>query len=300
MTCSVCGSEAVGVLCSAEDRLIKRETSWRVLRCRDCQFGWTDPPLPEHTIASYYPPTYLGDYESTVNDFKTGVLPGSRSWRKEKEKVLLVEEYVLSGKILDVGCADARFLLALDGLRWERWGVELSKGAVEVVRRGFPELKLVWGDVQTPALPAQYFDAITLWHVLEHLPRTGEVLARLHNLLAPGGFLFVSLPNVASHQAELFGRFWYAFDDVPRHLYHFSPVSLGRLLQQAGFEVSDRVFFSRLVNYHCLKHSLLNWSQDRFRSRLPYYALKPLLFAFPPLESVTGRYGIMTFIARKA
>lgn len=299
MNCSVCGSAAVGVLCDAEDRLVKRKTTWRVLRCRECLFGWTDPPLPEHAIASYYPATYLGDYERTVNDFKSGVLAASRSWRKEEEKARLVEDYLLSGKILDVGCADSRFLLALDGLRWERWGVELSRGAVEVIRNGFPELKLVWGDVHSPGLPARYFDAITLWHVLEHLPRTGEVLARLHDLLAPGGFLFVSLPNVASVQADLFGRFWYGFDDVPRHLYHFSPGSLGRLLEGAGFQLVSRVFFSRLVNYHCLKHSLLNWSKERFHSRFPYYALKPLLFAFPPLESMTGRYGIMTLIARK-
>lgn len=299
MTCPVCGSDAIGVLCNAEDRLIKRDTTWRILRCRQCRFGWTDPPVPEEAISAYYPPTYLGDYESTVEDFKSGVLVDSRSWRKESEKARLIEKYMLSGKILDVGCADARFLLALDGLRWERWGVEFSKGAVDVIRRAFPELKLIWGDVHSQRLPAGYFDVITLWHVLEHLPRTGDVLARVNNLLAPGGLLFVSLPNVASFQAELFGRFWYAFDDVPRHLFHFSPASLRTLIERAGFELTDQVFFSRLVNYHCLKHSLLNWSVERFRSRIPYYALKPFLFAFPPLESATGRYGIMTVVARK-
>ena len=71
------------------------------------------------------------------------------------------------------------------------------------------------------------------------------------------------------------------------------------MLQRAGFLVKERLLFSPLVNFHSLKLSLLNWSEDRFHGRGPYYALKPLLFLLPPLERLTGRCGILTTIAQK-
>jgi len=271
---------------------------WDVLQCRECGYGWTHPPLAEAEIGKFYPSAYLGDTARMIEEFKTGRLQKSRSWKKETEKVLLIEKFVSGGRILDIGCADARFLLALDPQRWTRTGVEFSEPTVRLVCEAFPELSLIPGDIYSPGLAPGSFDVICFWHVLEHLPAPSQVLFRVRELLRPGGLAFISLPNLDSFQARLFRSFWYGFDDVPRHLHHFSPRSLQRILSAADLEfLHGPLFFSRIVNFHSLKYSLINWSEDRFGSRAPYYALKPLLFGFPIVEQMAGSAGIITAVA---
>ncbi len=300
MLCPVCSSSQGELFTSAFDRVLNRpEQPWRIQRCPDCGFGWTEPPLRDEEIKQHYPPTYLGDSRRTVEEFLAGRLQQSRSWKKEVEKVDLVQRFVSGGRILDVGCGDGKFLWALDARRWDRAGVEFSEDTVRLVNRKIDDLKLIEGDIFSPELPEGSFDVVTFWHVLEHLPRPQQVLERVQRLLAPGGRVFISLPNFDSLQARLFRRYWYAFDDVPRHLYHFAPLPLERLLREKGFEEPEHRFFSSIVNIHCLKYSLINWSEAYFGSRLPYYLLKPLLMMVPLLERITGRYGMLTTVARR-
>ncbi len=299
IACPLCGSPATELFCHAIDRVRRTpQETWDVLHCLDCRYGWTYPPLEESKIGEYYPPTYLGDTARMIQEFQAGRVQKSRSWRKEAEKAELVERFAPGGRILDVGCADARFLLALSAQRWARTGVEFSEPTVRLVSKAFPELCLIPGDIYSERLAPGSFDVICFWHVLEHLPAPLKVLARVRELLRPGGFVFISLPNLDSFQSRLFRRFWYGFDDVPRHLHHFSPGSLQRILSAAGLELlQGPLFFSRIVNFHSLKYSLINWSEERFRSRVPYYALKPLLFGFPIVERVAGSAGIITALA---
>ncbi len=295
--CHVCGSQNTGDFCSARDRY--GSGSWQIKYCRDCGFGWTSPPLQEDQIAAYYPTAYLGDTRKALDDYFTGRLARSRSWRGEIEKVALVERYVERGRILDIGCGDGKFLWALDPQRWERTGVEASHDTIAIVRQRMRHLQLIAGNVYSDSLPVEAYDAVTFWHVFEHLPEPRRVLQRVTGLLRPGGWLFISLPNLDSLQARLFRQFWYPFGDVPRHIYHFSRRSLDRLLLEAGMTIQGHHLFSPFVNFHSLKHSLLGWSESWWHSRIPYYLLKPLLFAAPILERLTGKYGILTTVARR-
>ncbi len=298
--CPVCSSSNVELFCTAYDRVLQMTSErWQILRCTACGFGWTFPPLPVERIPSYYPPTYLGDIEKSLEEYLSGNLQGSRSWRGEIEKTRLVERFVSGGRILDVGCGGGQFLWALDPDRWERIGVELSEAAVMLVRRRLSSVQLFTGDIYTNELPEGAFDAVTFWHVLEHLPDPEVVLRRAYALLRARGWLIVSLPNIASIQARLFRNCWYAFDDVPRHLHHFSERSLDLLIERAGFQLRRHLQFSPLVNFHALKHSLIYWSEEHFRTRIPYYALKPLLFLFPLLERIARSYGMLTVVAQK-
>lgn len=298
--CIICGSNERELFCSAVDRVLKRPgETWHIIRCRNCGFGWTEPLLADDELGAYYPGHYLGEIERRVDEYLSGSLRRSRSWKGEVEKVRLVERFVPAGRILDVGCGDGKFLWALAPERWERCGVERSTAAVDLVRQRIPGLQLVAGDIHSNELIPGAFDALTFWHVLEHLPDPEAALARAAALLRPGGRLFISLPCIDSLQALLFRGHWYGFDDVPRHLHHFSGRSLNVLLAKTGFDVCQRLMFSRTVNFHSLKHSLLNWCVERHKGRIPYYALKPVLPAFQLLERITGRSGIRGVVARK-
>lgn len=297
--CPLCFCEHWEPFTTAVDRFSNRpEEIWEIQRCQGCGFGWTAPQSNEDQIKDYYPQTYHGDTLATIEAFMSGELQRSRSWRKETEKIDLVERFVCRGRILDVGCGDGKFLWALDPRKWERSGVEFAEQTVRLVREKIQDMTLIEGDIFSPQLPEGSFDVITFWHVLEHLPRPREVLKRVHQLLRPGGWLFISLPNFDSLQARLFQRYWYAWD-VPRHLFHFAPRPLEILLKERDLKVCKHMFFSLIVNFHFLKHSLINWSEAYFGSRLPYYFLKPLLLVFPLLERFSGKYGMLTTISRR-
>lgn len=300
MYCLICSSSQGELFTTAFDRVLNRpDQIWRIHRCSKCGFGWTEPTLDDQQIKQYYPPTYMGDTQRTVDQFLSGRLQKSRSWRKEVEKVDLVQSFVPGGRILDVGCGDGKFLWAMDDKKWDKTGVEFSETTVQIVNERIDDLKLIEGDIFSNELTGNSFDVVTFWHVLEHLPRPNEVLNRVWELLSPGGLVFISLPNLDSLQASWFRRYWYAFDDVPRHIYHFAPGPLERVLQETGFQKLEHRFFSTIVNVHCLKYSLINWSEDFCGNRLPYYVLKPLLMTFPMMERLTGRYGMLTTVARR-
>lgn len=82
----------------------------------------------------------------------------------------------------------------------------------------------------------QTFDAVTLWHVLEHVHDLHGYISQLKKLLKPGGKLFIAVPNYTSYDARFYKESWAAYD-VPRHLYHFSPASMNTFLNQHGMKV---------------------------------------------------------------
>ena len=99
-----------------------------------------------------------------------------------------------------------------------------------------PFLAAVAGSLSHPELPAAGFDLITMWQSLEHVHRPLEVLRRAFDLLAPGGRLLVSVPNIESGPFRWFGSAWFALE-LPRHLTHFSSGTLRRMVKLAGFRV---------------------------------------------------------------
>jgi hypothetical protein len=62
----------------------------------------------------------------------------------------------------------------------------------------------------------------------------------IRSLLQPGGVLFIAVPNYTSADASEYGQFWAAYD-VPRHLYHFSPLSMKKLVNIHGLEIANQV-----------------------------------------------------------
>ncbi|MGI8864448.1 MAG: class I SAM-dependent methyltransferase [Solirubrobacteraceae bacterium] len=137
-------------------------------------------------------------------------------------------------RLLDVGAGRGRFVAAACAAGYEAQGIEPSaRGVAAASTIGVPLLHASIDDA--PIAPSSV-DALTLWHVLEHLDQPGEALARLASWVRPGGALLVGVPNLASVQAWLGGERWYHLD-VPRHRVHFTPAGLAALLRRSGFDV---------------------------------------------------------------
>jgi SAM-dependent methyltransferase len=136
------------------------------------------------------------------------------------------------GTLLDIGAGRGRFVASARAAGWSASGVEPSARGVEAARAVYGvELS------RTPLAGASgSYDAVSLWHVLEHLDDPGPALAHVASLLQPGGLLLVGVPNLASAQARLGRDRWFHLD-LPRHRTHFTPAGLRALLERHGFEI---------------------------------------------------------------
>jgi SAM-dependent methyltransferase len=144
------------------------------------------------------------------------------------------------GRVLDVGCGPGLLLREFRRLGWRCEGTELSEASAERARR-LAAARVHVGALTTLHLPGARFDAIVLWHVLEHLPDPARVLAEVARLLRPGGVALIGVPNFGSPEAGLARGGWYHLA-VPRHLTHFTPGTIGRLIEDAGLD-ARRVSF---------------------------------------------------------
>ena len=138
------------------------------------------------------------------------------------------------GRLLDVGSGRGRFLAAASTIGWDAVGIEFEPGLAAMASDRYG-VEVVVGDAVSAPVEGP-FDVITMWHALEHLPDPLAALERARELLAPGGRLVISVPNNDSWQARLGGDDWLHLD-IPRHLYHFTPGSLTRLVERAGGDV---------------------------------------------------------------
>nr|WP_321245590.1 class I SAM-dependent methyltransferase [uncultured Psychroserpens sp.] len=137
-------------------------------------------------------------------------------------------------KLLDVGCGTGDFLKVAKDNQWTVSGIEPNNSAREIANT--KSNNSVFGIDHLLKFESNSFDVITLWHVLEHLPKLESHIAIFESLLKPNGRLVIAVPNYKSYDASHYKNFWAAFD-APRHLWHFSQTSISRLVRTKNMDV---------------------------------------------------------------
>jgi SAM-dependent methyltransferase len=199
------------------------------------------------------------------------------------------------GRLLDVGCAGGRDLARFQQMGWNVTGVEFSPTAAAATRARLG-CEVFVGDFAQVALGDEAFDVLRFSHTLEHLPSPRRALEKAHRVLRPGGLLWIEVPNAASLERWLFGKHWYCWD-VPRHLYHFTPQTLARLVSSTGFRpvkitCDGRTLFFTESLANVWKHWL---GASLPRTKLLSAVVRPLVYALGAMN----RGGILTVHARK-
>ena len=138
------------------------------------------------------------------------------------------------GRLLDAGAGRGRFVATARAAGWDARGIEPSARGVQGAREAYG-VELMRAGIEDAPVEAASLDAVTLWHVLEHLDDPQAALERVRGWMAPGGTVLVGVPNLASVQARLGGGRWFHLD-VPRHRVHFTVAGIEALLRRTGFE----------------------------------------------------------------
>ena len=136
--------------------------------------------------------------------------------------------------LLDVGAGRGRFVTSALAAGYDAHGIEPSPRGMDEARLE-DEVRLERVGIEQADVEEGTLDAVTIWHVLEHLDDPGRALLRIRGWVRPGGALLVGVPNLASAQGLLGGARWYHLD-VPRHRVHFTPAGIRSLLNASGFE----------------------------------------------------------------
>jgi SAM-dependent methyltransferase len=139
------------------------------------------------------------------------------------------------GALLDLGSWVGFLLAEARDRGWERVvGVEPSEFASSFARDRLGLEEVMTADLFEAPLGPGTFDAITMGDVIEHLTAPAAALSRIRLLLAPGGVLWLALPDAGSRVARALGRRWWSV--LPTHVQYFTRASLRALLDRSGFE----------------------------------------------------------------
>jgi SAM-dependent methyltransferase len=260
--CPSCGSTDTEPLFPVKDHSVSGEI-FRLRRCGGCTLVFTEEAPSRESIGPYY---RTEAYVSHTDSSK-----GVVNWLYHRVRQITVaakrrmaERSVggRTGRVLDYGCGTGAFLASMRDAGWEAVGLE-----PDAVARG-NALRLHGLRVASPEsladLPDGHFDVVTLWHVLEHVHDLHDTLSHLSRVLSPGGSLFIAVPNHLSFDAVHYGSHWAAWD-VPRHLWHFTPVALEVLLERHGLAVKVR----RPMWFDSFYVSMLSERYAHGRLRLP-------------------------------
>ncbi len=230
--CDVCGGDMVLRL----PRVVDPQTreAFAIAVCQTCDLGQTVPTPADP--GRYYGASYFGGRHGITERICM------------RRRLRFLNSAGKPGRLLDFGCGDGGFLLAAEAAGWRVQGVETNPDIARA--RGLDILSRLDELVDE-------FDAITLWHSLEHVLAPGRVLSALSSHLKPGGYLLVAVPNRASWQSRLFGAHWFHLD-VPRHLSHFTPSALRFALEREGLEVVESWNLEVEIDWFGWPQSLLN------------------------------------------
>ena len=218
--CNICGNDKTS--------LIAVQNDYRFVKCRSCRLVYMNPRPSADELKSIYDTYHQrngkdeGDWEEMMKD----------NFRQVSE--MLVKKFPSGGRLLDIGCGYGHFIRIMEELHWHAEGIDPSAHTADQARKaGRTVMHTTIDDV---VIPERTYEAVTMFYVLEHVTDPLKTLRKVFRLLVSGGLVVIRIP----HTTPLV-RFLSVFNitnnlyDAPFHLYDFSPSTVTRILEQAGF-----------------------------------------------------------------
>ncbi len=231
-TCTVCGSNDVTAFLEPLDYTVSKKR-FQIHQCQSCQFSFTSNAPSEDEIGAYYESEEYISHTSTNKGIINKLYNRVRKINLEK-KVSLIQSLSSSGNFVDYGAGTGHLVNLMIEKGMHASGFEPSENARQFAHDNF-NLSLNSPDT-FKEVSDNSLALVSLWHVLEHIHQLDTALSLFQQKIEHNGHLIIAVPNYLSHDAQKYGEYWAAYD-VPRHLYHFSPKSVEKLLSKHGFSL---------------------------------------------------------------
>jgi SAM-dependent methyltransferase len=216
--------------------------------------------LPEHIVRNYSYTSYAGGYERCIR-------------QKEEKEISQIVDYLEAvkqlekflpkkGHLLEIGCAMGTTLNEYRRRGWDVCGVEPEQWACDCARERYG-LNVVNATFQEAGFEKSSFEAVLMFHVIEHLTNPAEAFCQIAQLIKPRGYLVLETPRFDSLMFKILrGR---ERSVIPGHLYYFTPKTIAALSRSAGFEIARLDFVGRTVTidrlcFYAAKFLNLPWA----------------------------------------
>lgn len=230
VNCNLCRENKTKTVQEAEE-------PFKVVKCRNCGLVYINPQPDEETIAGHYREEYYKEW--IEKQMKRRVL----MWKKRLKDLM---SYRKSGRLLDVGCGLGTFLKLAEEEGFEISGTEVSEYVSRYVKESLG-IDVFRGNLEEAHFPPSHFDAVTVWHTLEHLPDPRAALKEINRILKKGGLLVVALPNLNNYITRILYPLakrkklrLFSLQAKEWHLYHFTPRTITSMLKDTGFSIMKR------------------------------------------------------------
>lgn len=255
-----------------------------IVKCKNCGLVYADTEISDTEITQKY---------KINKDYFTEIRNSPIEIDDCKSRLRIIENILKhKGKILDFGTGDSRFLYIAREKGWDAYGVEINEHIAKIhVKNGIkilPEEKL----------KDDFFDAITMFHVLEHIPQPIGLLLKLNKKLKKNNILVVEVPNINALAVKLFkDKAAYIDTKGKGHLYYYSIKTLENILKKTGFVPIKRVYkgVSGLGQIMKAKEKITGSSAVENM----YHYLKPLAICYKKFCEILGISDCIQVIAVK-
>lgn len=206
------------------------DQKYSLLYCDACALVFTSPHPARSSVIRFNEERY-----DSKNEQESRLAVYDKEYVRAKAHIQEVQQFRLSGKLLDVGCSYGIGVKVAGDMGFEAIGIEPTKKAAMYAKQTL-KLNVLHSTLEKAKIPRSSIDIVTLYDVLEHVPNIHEFLKEIYRILKPGGLLVIQSPNIDSFAAKLLKTKW-NWLLVPQHLWHFSFQSLPGILHASGFSV---------------------------------------------------------------
>jgi SAM-dependent methyltransferase len=299
-SCNLCGSTG--------SRQKYAVSGYRVVECADCGFMYLDS-FPAELLQELYQEDY---FRGGCHDDRMVNVTGwdyfdsthhADVLRRSQQTLEYLQGFVPPGKLLDIGCGPGIFLSAAASRGWTPFGFDVSGFAVAYARKELGLRNVARRSVEDMDYAPGSFDAVTMFHVIEHVVDPSALAHACHRIIRPGGLFVVETPDISTRRARRAGVDW-KYLKIPEHLNYFSLKSLSGLLTHAGFRtvgVRRATDSTGAMNALCGGQERARLFYERWSQRAWFRLLVAKTRAFK--EIVSGRilkdFDNITIVAQK-
>ncbi|MBN1996256.1 class I SAM-dependent methyltransferase, partial [candidate division KSB1 bacterium] len=209
--CPICSGTKSRLIIHLHDHFCSGE-EFSLYECLSCHVVSTWPIPDADNIQRYYSGKEYISHKTSSRDPLNKLLLLARRITMYLRRRLVEKNIPLPGSLLDIGCGTGAFLSEMMAAGWQVDGIEADAAARQTAEQN---LNIAIQPPDKLYTLTKTYDAVTLWHVLEHMQNLPRLVIQFKKMLAPSGELFIAVPNLFSKDAKAYGPFWAAFD-VPR------------------------------------------------------------------------------------